>query len=106
MADLLVAFISGLLEKAGLDKAPEPLKSEQSHVLAAEASKRLGLLAVKELSPEALAEYAELVDKAGSPGELAEFFQRNIPDFEAKATATLKKFADEFLADAAKLPPA
>ena len=101
--DLITNFVAELLKKAGLADMPEKFRDEYSEKIGLEVQKRLGLVAMKELSPEAVDKFGQLMTADAKPDELAEFFQQNIPDYETKVTQALKDFADEFLASAEKL---
>lgn len=101
--ELIANFVEELLKKAGLSNVPENFHKEYTEKIGLEVQKRLGLIAMKELSPEAVDKFGSLMAADASPVELSEFFQQNIPDYEAKVTQTLKEFADEFLASADKL---
>lgn len=101
--DLITAFVSELLKKAGLSDVPKNFYDEYAEKIGAEVQKRLGVVAMNELRPDAVEKFGELVARDAKQEELAEFFQENIPDYEVKITEALKDFADDFLASAAKL---
>ena len=103
---MVADFVAGLLKKAGLDKGPRSFRAEYAEKIKAEAQKRLGIVAIRELTPEAVDKFGELAGRGALPGEFAEFFKKNIPDYEKKAADALKKFADEFLSSAAELKAA
>jgi hypothetical protein len=105
-SDIIADFVAGLIKKAGLDKVPQGFHDEYAEKIKAEAQKRLGIIALRELTPEAVDKFGELVGRDAKPEELAEFFKNNIPDYEKKVTEALEQFADEFLASAAKLKAA
>lgn len=100
---LIASFVAELLKKAGLDKVPENFYQEYSEKIGMEVQKRLGLLAMKELSPEAVEDFGKMMAADADPKELGDFFQKNIPDYEVKVESALKEFADEFLLSADKL---
>jgi glutamine synthetase type III len=101
--DLITTFVAELLTKAGLNDVPKSFYEEYSQKIGVEAQKRLGMIAIRELTPEAVDEFGKLMTSEADPKEMAEFFQKNIPDYEQKVTDALKEFADEFLASAEKL---
>lgn len=105
-SDIISDFVAELIKKAGLDNVPQNFYDEYSEKIKAEAQKRLGIIALRELTPEAVDKFGELIGRDAKPEELAEFFYNNIPDYEKKTADTLKQFADEFLASAAKLKAA
>lgn len=105
-ADLISTFVTELLKKAELDKVPQNFYDEYSEKLGNEVQKRLGIIAMKELTPGAVDEFGKLVSGEAKPEELAKFFKKNIPDYEDKVESALREFADEFLASAAKLKQA
>lgn len=100
---LITNFVAELLNKAGFANMPENFQQEYSEKIGLEVQKRLGLVAIKELSPEAVDKFGQMMAADAKPEELSQFFEQNIPDYEAKVTQTLKDFADEFLASAEKL---
>jgi hypothetical protein len=101
--DLIQQFVDGLIKEAGLEKMPESFKTEYNEKLGLEAQKRIGAVALKELSPEAMDEFGKLVEKDPDQKKLEEFFKNNIPDYEAKIQAALKEFAAEFIESAKQL---
>jgi hypothetical protein len=101
--DLIATFVTELLKKAGLEDVPKSFYDEYSEKIGVEVQKRLGLIAMKELTPEAVDKFGELVSRNADPGEMAKFFKENISEYEEKISLALKEFADEFLASAAKL---
>ncbi len=101
--DLISTFVTELLKKAGLDDVPRDFYDEYSQKIGVEAQKRLGMIAIRELTPDAVDEFGKLMTNEADPKTLAEFFKKNIPDYEKKVEEALKEFADEFLASAAKL---
>jgi len=105
-ANFVEQFVSELIVKAGLDKVPENFKKEYAEKISAEVERRIGLVAIKELNSEALDKFDKLMEADTTPDKLADFFQKNIPDYESKISAALKDFADEFLASANKLKQA
>lgn len=107
MQDQLVGqFVEELIKKAGLDQVPEKFKMEYVEKIGTEVNRRIGLVAMKELSLEALQEFEKIMSAETTPEKLAEFFKKNIPDYENKISAALKTFADEFLASADNLKKA
>lgn len=104
--DLVAQFVSELIKKAGLDNVPEKFREEYAEKIGAEVQRRIGLVALKELSPQALDEFNVLAGKDAKPDELAEFFKKSVPDWEDKITVALKEFSDEFLASSEKLKKA
>ena len=104
--DLVPQFVSELVKKAGLDNVPDKFRAEYAEKIGAEVNRRVGLVALKELSPKALDEFNVLFGKDAAPEAMAEFFQKNVPNWENKITAALKEFADEFLASSEKLKKA
>jgi len=101
--DLISTFVTELLKKAGLDDVPRDFYDEYSQKIGVEAQKRLGMIAIRELTPDAVDEFGKLMTDEADPKTLAEFFKKNIPDYEKKVEEALKEFADEFLTSAAKL---
>ena len=101
--DIIAVFVSELLKKAGLADVPKNFYDEYSEKIGVEVQKRLGIIAMNELKPEAAEKFGELMARDADPDELAEFFQNNIPNYEQKVTDALRDFADDFLASAAKL---
>ena len=101
--DIITAFVSELLKKAGLESVPKNFYDEYAAKIGMEVQKRLGIIAMNELPPDAVDKFGEMVARDAKPDELAKFFQENIPDYEVKITEALKDFADDFLASAAKL---
>lgn len=101
--DLINTFVTELLKKSELDKVPQDFYNEYLEKIGNEVQKRLGIIAMKELSPDAVDEFGKLVSNEAKPEALAQFFKKNIPNYEAKVESALKEFADEFLASAAKL---
>ncbi len=104
--DLINTFVTELLKKAELEKVPQHFYNEYVEKIGNEVQKRLGIIAMKELSPDAVDEFGKLVSSEAKPETLAEFFKKNIPDYEEKVENALREFADEFLASAAKLKQA
>lgn len=102
-ADLINTFVVELLKKADLDKVPQDFYDEYVEKIGLEVQKRLGLVAMKELSPEAVDQFGELIKNDASPKDLVVFFQENIPDYQEKIEMALKDFADEFLVSVEKL---
>lgn len=104
MSDNLISqFVEKLIQEAGLDSVPENFRAEYTEKIGSEVQKRIGLVAVKELGPEALDEFAALMDKNPKPEEVNQFFVKNIPDLEKKIAEAMEEFSDEFLSGAEKL---
>lgn len=101
--DLISTFVAELLKKADLHDVPPDFYEEYSQKIGMEAQKRLGMIAMRELTPEAVDEFGKLITNEADPKTLAEFFKKNIPDYEKKVEEALKEFADEFLVSATKL---
>lgn len=101
--DLIQQFVEGLIKEAGLEKMPESFKKEYYEKLGLEVQRRIGAIAIKELTAEAMDEFTKLVEKNPSPAKLEEFFKNNISDYEAKIQAALQEFAAEFIASAKQL---
>jgi hypothetical protein len=101
--DLIQQFVEGLIKEAGLEKMPESFKKEYNEKLGLEAQKRIGAVALKELSAEAMDKFGELIEKDPSPKKLEEFFKQNIPDYETKVQNALQEFANEFIESAKQL---
>jgi hypothetical protein len=101
--DLIATFVTELLKKAGLEKVPQSFYDDYSEKIGVEVQKRLGIIAMRELTPEAVDKFGELVSRNAAPEEMAKFFKENIPEYEEKISMALKEFADEFLTSAAKL---
>jgi len=102
-SDLITTFVAELLKKSGLEDVPKSFYDEYSQKIGMEAQKRLGMIAMRELTPEAVDEFGKLMSNEADSKTLAEFFKKNIPDYEKKVEEALKEFADEFLVSAAKL---
>lgn len=104
--DIISKFVTELLKKAGFDDVPRDFYDEYSQKIGVEAQKRLGMIAMRELTPDAVDEFGKLMTDEADPKTLAEFFKKNIPDYEKKVEEAFKEFADEFLVSAAKLKAA
>jgi len=105
MNDPIQQFIQEVLKKAGVSQMPEDFKQQYVEKLAAEAQKRLGIMALSEMDEKGMKEFEKLMtaEKAPEQKELLEFFESKIPDFPQKVTETLKKFGEEFIQGAERL---
>jgi len=105
MQDVIQQFITEVIKKAAIDKMPEDFKKEYTEKLGAEAQRRLGIMAMGELNEQGVKDFEEFManNKSPKPEKVLEFFGARIPDFTAKVTEALKKFAEEFIAGAERL---
>lgn len=101
--DLIVQFVEQLIARAGLDGVPKNFRAEYTDKIAAEVQKRIGLVAVKELSPEGLAEFGRLMEGGPAADAVNKFFAEHIPDLDKKINAALDDFSAEFLSGAEQL---
>ncbi len=101
--NLISQFVERLIQDAGLDNVPENFRAEYTEKIGAEVQKRIGLIAVKEMGPETLDEFAALLEKDPKPEEMNKFFASRIPDLDKKVSEALREFSEEFLAGAEKL---
>jgi len=101
--DLIAQFVEKLIVQAGLDGVPENFRAEYTEKISAEVQKRIGLIAVKELSAEGLDAFAKLMDGNPKTEEINQFFVEHIPKLDKKISRALKEFSEEFLANAERL---
>lgn len=99
MQNVIQDFIQGVFKRAGLDNLPPDFKQEYQEKLAAEAERRLGLVAISELDAKGVQEFEDFMTKNESPtpDAMLEFFTNHIPDFQNKVVKALQEFADEFV---------
>ena len=99
MKDVIQKFIQEIVSKAGLDNMPDDFKKEYSDKLAAEAERRLGIMALAELDENSIKDFEKFMADKKSPkqSELMEFFDSHITGFSDKVTQTLEKFAKEYI---------
>ncbi|PWB38995.1 MAG: hypothetical protein C3F02_01135 [Parcubacteria group bacterium] len=105
MEDVIATYVAELLTKAGIDALPEEFKKDYLQKLRAEVEQRLGIMALGELDEDGLKKFEQIMRENETPDQkmLLEFFNKEIPDFEAKVKKTLAQFSEEFLSSAAKL---
>lgn len=105
MENVIEQFIQGVIKKAGIDNMPEDFKKEYAEKLAAEAQRRLGMVALQELDEKGVKDFEKFMgsDKALKPAKVMEFFNSRIPDFSTKVAKALEQFGNEFIQGAAKL---
>ena len=101
--DLTQQFVENLIIGAGLSNMPESFKKEYYEKLGIEAQRRIGAVALKELTPKAMDEFTKLVETNPEPEKIEEFFRNNITDYETKIGEALRVFAAEFIESAQKL---
>lgn len=95
--DPMQAYVDDLLQKAGLDKMPADFKVDYQEKLLVEVQRRLGVVAMKELSGEAIAKFAKLVEKQADFDEVRKFLADNIENYEEKIDKALQELAAEFV---------
>ena len=85
---------------------PKDFLAEYEEKLATEAKKRLGVVAMENLSKEQAAELADLAEKnSDNPEAISGYLSENIKDFEQIMSKTLQEFGEEVVAIAQKSLP-
>ena len=97
--DVIQKFIQDIVSKAGLDSMPDDFKKEYADKLAAEAERRLGIMALGELDEASIKDFEKFMadKKSPKPEELMEFFNSRITGFADKVNQTLEQFAKEYI---------
>lgn len=95
MFDPLKQIIEEILKRANIDKAPEPFKEKYVEKLKLELEKRIGIVALKNLSDEALIKFKKIVKTKAEPKEIFDFFQNNIKNFSIIISKTIQDFEKE-----------
>lgn len=90
-----------VLQAAKFSDLPPEARQEMKEMIAAEATARLGLMALAELDAAQAKEY-EALARLGDDGKVFSFVARAIKDFPQKVSQTLAAYAEEFTAEAAK----
>lgn len=99
-------FIKALILKAGLDKMPQDFLDEYEEKLAIEAQKRMGVVAMENLTKEQALELANLAEENGdTPEKISEYLSANIPDFKELMSNALQEFGEEVINSSQKAMP-
>ncbi|OJI06274.1 hypothetical protein BK004_04410 [bacterium CG10_46_32] len=101
----LSEFADSVLSAAGFAQLPDAAQEEFKQQIIAEATERIGLMALGELPEDQLKEYERLATTSKDPANdsaVNKFIVNAIPDFEKKVVLTLKAYALEFIEEAQK----
>lgn len=98
-------FADTVLSAAGFAQLPDEAREEFKQQIMAEATERIGMMVLGELSEEQLQEYERLASASKDPAQdpkVNEYIAGAIPDFQGKIILTLKAYAGEFIDEAKK----
>lgn len=94
----MLDYVDKMIDQAGLTDLPEDVRKNYRVKLAEEATKRIGIMAMRELNESNVAAFTQLVEKNPSDFDaIMDFFSKNIPEFEQKMSSALADFANEFI---------
>ncbi len=100
----ILSFIDQMILDAGLDSVPDDQKKEYRTKLAAEAQKRIGLMALRHLDEESVGEFMKLLESNAKDFDvIIDFLVENVSEFDKKAAHELEVFANEFVSTSKKL---
>lgn len=94
---IIVNFVDELLKKSGLDNVPDKFQKEYSEKIGMEVQKRLGVIVMQELTPDAIDKLGIMIADEANPDLLDDFFKNNISDYKIKTEKVFTEFSDEFL---------
>lgn len=94
-------FAGNVLQAAKFVNLAPAAHEQMKDMIMGEATARLGLMALAELNPEQMKQY-EALEPAGDEAKIFTFFSQEIKDFPQKFAATLRAYAEEFVAEAQK----
>lgn len=90
-------YIDQLFTLIGMDNLPADFREVYEEKLGLEVKKRLGLMAMRELTPVQLTEFmAKFEDNTSNQADLLAYLEQNIPDYQNKVQEVLRDFAVEF----------
>ncbi|MBU0660947.1 hypothetical protein KKG22_02080 [Patescibacteria group bacterium] len=95
--DFLNQYIEQLLDQHGFDTLSEESRAQYIPQFVAEAQRRIGLALIDKIDEPAAKQLQGLLeDENISPEKLQQFWQTNVPEFDAIVKQTLDDFAQEF----------
>lgn len=97
----LYQFIDDLLRQAYLDKLPEKFKEEYKDKILVELQKRIGVMALNNLSDKDVEKFNVLLKKTDvNIDDIMQFLKEKLPDIQTKIDQVMDKFQQEFLKSA------
>lgn len=89
-------YIHNLLDEAGFSEISQTMRDQYVPQFVAEAERRLGLALMPKLNEESAKELVKLAESDASPGELKDFWIKNVPEFDEIVKKTLDDFSVQF----------
>jgi len=96
----LVKFAEDLIKSAGFDSLAENFQNDMKEQISTEATNRIGMMIVGDMTEEDLRGYNEVLEKnKNNPNseDVQKFIKQAIPDLPQKILLTLKMYRDEFI---------
>ncbi len=96
----LTKFAEDLIKSAGFDSLAENFQNDMKEQITTEATNRIGMMIISDMTEEELREYNEILEKnKNNPNheDVQKFVQKAIPDLPQKILLTLKAYRDEFI---------
>jgi|TARA_Y100000310_G_C20533536_1_gene739708 hypothetical protein len=99
----LTKFAEDLVKSAGFDSLEENFQNDMKEQVVGEATNRIGMMIIGDMTEEELREYDEILGKNknnANSEDVQKFVQKTIPDLPQKILITLKTYRDEFISTA------
>lgn len=95
--DFVKEYVSNLLVSAGLTDMPADFKEQYTNQVIQEVERRIGLVVLGELNPQAAEALTQLSESNAGPSATADWLQNHSQNYEAKIAQALDQFKADFL---------
>lgn len=99
----LNAFVTTLIDRAGLGSVPEAFRSKYAEQLGNQVQQRIGMAMMERLPATALDSFSALTAGEATAEDIRQLFAQHVPNYEAVVKQVMQQFATEFLQDAGTL---